>query len=243
MGSTFTSTSTPALNDDLLDTVARGKWNYLYELLDQFGTHVVTDSALFNWGTKGGLYVANTTTGVTLLTPSAAGKYLKDNGVGNDPSWEWGSLVQTVHTEFTTAGTTTAVIPIDNTIPQSTEGTELFTATITPKYTDSRLEIQAVISCACTYTGGFGIQPAVAALFRDSLADALATGLHAAAFSPNGGVIVLTHTMTSPGTSSTTFKIRFGSSGGNTAYYNQMNGNGTMGGVMKSALMIKEFKA
>lgn len=242
MGSNYGSTSDPASGQSPTSATVRGKLNYLQELFAKLGVHTLTDSALFNWGAKGSLYVANAATGLTVLAPSAAGKFLRDNGAGADPSWEWGSLVQSVATELATAGTTTAVIPFDDTIPQNTEGLEItgLATTITPKYTDSRIEIVATIPVSRPG----GTTPAIAAMYRDSLADAIGVGwFYGQSTTPEVDTITIVASMTSPGTSATIFKIRLGTPDGQTLTWNGSAGVRMFGGALKAHVRVKEYKA
>jgi hypothetical protein len=53
-----------------------------------------------------------------------------------------GSVIQTSYAEYTANSNLTAVIPVDDTIPQNTEGTEILTATITPKFATSLILVR-----------------------------------------------------------------------------------------------------
>lgn len=133
-----------------------------------------------------------------------------------------------------------AVIPNDNTIPQNTEGTEIVTVTITPKSLSSRLR---VIGIACLY-GSAGDYPATLALFRDSVADAIAsTVFHGSASGASyaQGVPVGCDIAT-PSLSSITFKMRAGgaSGGGSVGCNRDTNGN-SRGGTETSLLEVVEY--
>jgi hypothetical protein len=52
-----------------------------------------------------------------------------------------GGIIQVVDASTSTATSTTSTIPFDSTIPQSTEGTELLTVSITPRSTSNKLII------------------------------------------------------------------------------------------------------
>jgi hypothetical protein len=71
---------------------------------------------------------------------------------------------------YTTNANLTTAIPLDDTIPQITEGTEVVTASITPASTSNR--IRARFSCMVAGNGGIA-QHAIAALFQDATANAL----------------------------------------------------------------------
>jgi hypothetical protein len=70
--------------------------------------------------------------------------------------------------EYSANADLTMVIPSDDTIPQSTEGTEILTATITLKSTNSR--VRAYFSGIC---GGSATIDGAVALFQDSGVNAL----------------------------------------------------------------------
>jgi hypothetical protein len=149
-------------------------------------------------------------------------------------------VLQIVTSSTVDVVTCSTAIPADDTIPQQgTEGTEVLTATITPKYSDSILEIifSSQISNDATQNN---VQ---VALFQDSTSNAIA----AHSFLPGttgsqATVGLLRHIMTSGTTSSTTFKIKVGPDA-NTCYVNA-NSTGTrlMGGVSSTRLTIVEYR-
>ncbi|MCP5012292.1 MAG: hypothetical protein GY942_20125 [Aestuariibacter sp.] len=149
-----------------------------------------------------------------------------------------GAIAQQVEaTPLTTTVSTTAVIPADNTIPQSGEGVELLTVTITPTSATSRLLIEAHIGMV----DGSGVLGAVVAMFKDSDADALCATMNV-----GGGVgysdgVYLSHEQIAGTTSAITFKLRAGPSGG-TLYINRRSSGATFGGVVATRLRVTEIK-
>lgn len=147
-----------------------------------------------------------------------------------------GSVVQVVEaTPYTTYSNTAVTIPIDDTIPQNTEGAEWNTVTITPTSATNRLRIEAtfdVIACAASTS-------MCIALFKDSVADALAAAvdLQAGAWYSN---MAITHEMAAGSTSAITFKVRAGSS--TTTYVNGSNGGRLFGGVSAVRMRVTEIK-
>lgn len=237
MGSAFGSTSDPASGQSPTSATVRDKFNYLKECFAKLWTMDLTDSAAVNTGAKGSLYLANTTSGITALTPGTSGKYLQSQGSGADPSYAWGGLVQTAQTTYTSTPTSTATFPRDNTIPQISEGEELFTLSFTPKLSTSILEIDVCVYAANS-SGLFGV-----ALFKDATADALA-----AVHVTNSGVrlftAVFSHRMASPGTSAITFRVRIGGTNGGTTWinFNTEDAGPIFGGVVRSFIRIKEVQ-
>lgn len=129
--------------------------------------------------------------------------------------------------------TGTTPIPLDDTIPQNTEGDEYMSLAITPRNATSKLEI----SVTAYVTSSDGSQ-AIVALFQDSTANALMAGwgtpvTNGAPMTP----VTFTYVMTSGTTSATTFKVRAGCAG--TIGF---NGSGAryFGGVMGSSIVIRE---
>lgn len=148
-----------------------------------------------------------------------------------------GMVVQTVMTAFTAAGTTTTTLPVDDTIPQITEGFEVMTQAITPISATNKLIIEVV---------GFGSHSVAAtaisfALFQDATSNALAAAATVATTSTGPAQVPLGHIMTSGTTSSTTFRVR---AGGNQAGTFTFNGNSSarlFGAITKSYIKITEI--
>ncbi|MDE1151416.1 MAG: hypothetical protein PW788_02670 [Micavibrio sp.] len=147
-----------------------------------------------------------------------------------------GSIVQVAYAAYTSSADLATTIPLDDTIPQNTEGTEILTVTITPSSASSVLEIQfngfASGSSAAVFT---------AALFRDSTASAICTQS-----SVPGGVslptaIGLLYYEAAGSTVARTYKIRAGLNSGTT----RMNGSTSarfFGGTAQSVLTVREIR-
>lgn len=148
-----------------------------------------------------------------------------------------GAVLQVVNVQTQSFVTSTVAIPTDNTIPQNTEGTELFTLAITPTSATSKLFIQVNALC-----GNTPAQWPTIALFQDSTANALAVNSSYQGIASAGLTLSLAYFMTAGTTSSTTFKIRFGL--GNTGSM-QINGfnSAIYGGVATTTMTIMEIAA
>jgi len=150
-----------------------------------------------------------------------------------------GKVKQTVSTMVvsTTSGSTT--IPIDDTIPQKTEGNEFMTLAITPTSASTKLQIDVLVHT----TNGTADVHMMSALFQDTTANALACSAISANDMGNNGHIPMniTHVMTSGTTSSTTFKVRCGANTG-TTYFNSRSGGREFGGVLTSSIVITEYE-
>jgi hypothetical protein len=83
----------------------------------------------------------------------------------------------------------------------------------------------------------------VAALFRDSGADALAAASAYATTSLGVMAVVLRHRLVAGSTASTTFTLRAGPITAGTVTVNGASGGRYYGGVYASSLIVSEFKA
>lgn len=165
-----------------------------------------------------------------------AGSKLATDGVGAT-QLATGVPVQMASVSYNAVATGTTIIPIDDTIPQNTEGTEFMTLAITPKSTTNILVIEAVFYGAVS--AGNDI---VVALFQDSTAGALAAQAH---YNTNNArsSLKFTHRMVAGTTSATTFKIRAGGDETSTITFNGGAGSRHFGDIPKSSLVITEYKA
>lgn len=158
------------------------------------------------------------------------GSIMPQNSVGSKDQ-----VLQFVSSSLgTVLNCSTPTIPADDTIPQNTEGTEVLTVTITPKFSTSNLLITFSSIFSISATGS-----ATIALFQDSMANALAAKCYDLSAAGMCGHFM--HVMTSGTTSSTTFKIRAGPAA-NSLYCNGPDGGGQiMGGVCNTLLTVEEY--
>lgn len=139
--------------------------------------------------------------------------------------------------EYTTYTTYTTVLPLDNTIPQNTEGTEIITRAFTPVSASSRIRITFHAMGSTDIAGAWS-----AALFVDSTADALAATTCFITSANNVNDLTLVHEEASSSTSARTYKIRVGPVTGVTMALNGSPGGGRFfGGVSKATLVIEEI--
>lgn len=168
---------------------------------------------------------ADTTTKMIVDVIPVSGKAVVPSGI-----------VQQVYAEDTASHAfATSPIPADNTIPQSTEGDEWITLSITPKNAANLLLINVNVMVSCAGLG-------VIALFKDTDTDALAV---AGVRPPDTSVITsgtLIYRRTAGGTSAITFKVRVGVSTG-TFYVNRTSSGALYGGAMVSSICITEIAA
>jgi len=150
-----------------------------------------------------------------------------------------GSIIQVVNIQTGTLATGTTTIPIDNTIPQNTEGTEFMTLAITPTSATSKLIIDVIWCGAISVTG----TTMAVALFQDSTANALAVSSVSPPASAYIVSVPLRHYMTAGSTAMTTFKIRAGMGAAGTTTFNGAGGIGYFGGTLASSITITEIAA
>ena len=147
-----------------------------------------------------------------------------------------GSVIQIVgNSNSTYNGGASAGVTRDDTIPQQSEVHMCVEVSITPRFANSKLFIQAAIPAGTqnnTYT--------VCCLFQDSGADAIQV---MPVYIPNNNVEFnshITHYMTAGTTSSTTFKVGLGANSGN-IYQNGVSSGRRYGGGSASTIVIMEI--
>ena len=142
------------------------------------------------------------------------------------------------YTSSNTAASSTTAIPFDDTIPQSSEGTQLTTVSITPKNASNILEIDFFCPLISTDSAS---KKATFSLFQDSTANALNTVTQEIAASSQPSFITLKHKMSAGTTSATTFKIRFGCDDTSTCYVLSNGGTEKYGTACNYSLTVKEY--
>lgn len=147
------------------------------------------------------------------------------------------TIVQVVNVQSGAVATGSTVIPIDDTIPQNTEGDEYLTLAITPTDAGHALKIDVVFQSSCDTSS----RAVSAALFQDTTADALAAMQAWYLTGGGSGIITFSHWMTAGTTSATTFKLRAGPNAAATITFNGGAGTRQFGGVMASSLTITEI--
>lgn len=233
---------------DILERTTGAAW----ESFSPTGTGDVTASGtltanrlLIGGGTTVAAALGSLGTTTTLLHGNAAGAptfaavSLTADVLGVLPAANGGTkLVQVVNTQTGAVATGTTLVPVDDTIPQNTEGDEYMTLAVTPTSATNKLRIEVVFNGASGNTTDW----VTAALFQDATANALAVS----AFFQNGTnefrPIVFSHTMTAGTTSATTFKVRAGPrDAGATVTFNGVSGGRLFGGVIASSITITEY--
>ncbi len=147
-----------------------------------------------------------------------------------------GALLQVQRSLLTTATSTSAVIPVDNTKPQITEGVEYTTVVFTPKSTSSTIKVTMRANFSKDANDAI-----VMALFKDSGADALATGV---TYNSNSGRIQYTELVyyeTNTTLTARTYRMRWGVPT-NAGYINMSaTASFLFNSTMTSGLEVEEF--
>jgi hypothetical protein len=148
-----------------------------------------------------------------------------------------GTVVDRAYAEYTSNADLTTAIPVDDTIPQSSEGTQILSASITPKSTTNRIRarFRGQVSVA-----GAGV--VVSAAMFNGGADAIAAEANSLTGSSNYGPITLEYEYVPGATSSITFTVRVGPAS-STARMNGVPAGRTFGGVSRATLVLEEIVA
>lgn len=169
-----------------------------------------------------------------LVYDASAGQLVK---MTPDSIMPVGAVVQSARAQYATRSTHTTVIPGDNTIPQNTEGDEILTVSITPKNANNKIRIRVTMPVVSSNVANNSV---AAALFRDSVADAIGAGAATLDNASYWTGITFDVEETAGSTSSRTYKLRAGPTA-NTMYVNG-NATGVFGGVMVVSLVVEEIK-
>lgn len=185
---------------------------------------------------------AETINGATTTLVSSQYESLKIRCDGSawfiiDRSGYAGQVLQSTSTQTATRTVCSTAIPYDSTVPQNTEGVEIFTAAITPRATTNKIRITAVIQASYNAS-----MLGTVALFQDSTAGALATAMGGATAANYMNPVTLIYEMTAGTVSATTFKIRVGpQAGGGSVIVNGYTA-GDLGSTLVSSLIVEEIK-
>ncbi len=171
----------------------------------------------------------NTTLGRMEFYQAGSWSFINSSAVGS------GSINQTVVGSIA-AATATTIIPYDNTAPLNTEGTQIWSDTITPSNAASRVGLSFTV----TADAGQNNKVLIIALFRGTTCIATIMNEIDTASHPKNMTIVFVDT---PNTTSTvTYSARMGIDSSGTWYCNQAATAGrSMGGTLLSNYRIDEI--
>jgi hypothetical protein len=191
----------------------------------------IQENTLNNGVTVGGVNLKSGALNTANSVPSAA---IQTSAVGNT-QLAVGVPVQIVSTNFSAVATGTTQIPLDDTIPQITEGDQYMTQTITPKSATNRLSIEMTLSIYASIA-----EYVTAAIFQDTTANAVAATVQYQLANMN---LKLTYDMLAGAVTPTTFRLRAGLASPGTLTFNGRAGARLYGGISLSNMKITEYKA
>lgn len=215
-------------------TVTNGQTVRLYLIQDATGSRTATWNAAWHFPDGITPLLSTTPNAVDELVGHVRGSVIMVESFNRQDAK--GRVLQVAYTRSGALATGTTTIPMDDTVPQITEGTEFITVTITPRSTTSILLID--------FVGPVGISAGndiVAALFQDATANALAAVNQA---DPGGAwntTLTLSHAMTSGTIAATTFRIRIGGVSASTITFNGASSARLFGGASGSILKVTEI--
>jgi hypothetical protein len=150
-----------------------------------------------------------------------------------------GSIVQSVMSVVTEKVVGTATVPIDNSAPQASEGVQIATVTITPKFASSLLRVTANCSGA---SGAQGVM--VAFVTRDDGTSAVAVGVDQGGADGQTVNIAIGHQEAAGSTTETTFRLFAGGQNGVAQFFvNGNSANRLFGATTKTSLKVEEIAA
>jgi hypothetical protein len=184
--------------------------------------------AINTWSMFGGSFHYATLAQKEAGSVNSTGVYVNGHGT-------LAQFVSDTDNTYTTAGT---ILPLDDTIPQNTEGDEILSVAITPTNASSTLIIESLVNVSET---GVASLDFACAVFVDTTADAIYAAPGTVVSSNNFVAHVMRHQVSAGSTSARTYKIRCGSA---VATDIKINGNGSarlFGGVEISSLKVTEI--
>ena len=174
-------------------------------------------------------------------TVGTAGDHRYNSEIGkpemfNSTDWlPYGNLLQTATSQIT-ASSGTATIPLDSTIPQISEGFQVFTTTFTPLSTTSRIIVEADF----VVSNNTAARTIMAALFKDGGANAVTVSATYSATANAAFIMRISYVFNSVSKTATTFALRLGANSTGTTYIGSA-GTSTLGGVINNYFKITEI--
>ncbi|MDF1606945.1 hypothetical protein PZ897_02010 [Hoeflea sp. YIM 152468] len=202
------------------------------------GTRVATASgAHFGIGTASPEAQLHTTEDVRFEGVAGAGGagVLKVDAEGNVASGGV-NTVQVVRDIYTAYVARTEIIPLDDTIPKSSEGFQVLSATITPTKSTNKLRIKAILNGNTPPASSASI---TASVFNGGVNAIVADTVWGAAGEPRQ--LIIEHEYVAGTTSAVTISIRMGRSSAGDIYFNGTAAGRTFGGVRAMVLTVEEI--
>ena len=174
---------------------------------------------------------ASVTDEALVVFDGTTGKLVKASTSGR------GKVLQVVSTSYAALGTTTTVLPVDDTVPTSSEGAEFMTQAITPKSTTSTLYVQ----CNYLASNDGATRQINAGLFVDAGASAVFASSN---FTDNScEMISFTYPVASASLTARTYKLRLGPNAGTLSFNGISGATRVFSTLPKSTIIITEVEA
>jgi len=160
-----------------------------------------------------------------------------------DQSWvtipSVGKVLQVVNAQTGEMAYGSGIMYLDDTIPQNTEGDQYLSVAITPHNVNNKLLVEVILN----YSVSSG-DTIIAALFKDSVADALAAATDLPAQTSSYMYQMCLFAYITAGTvSAMTLKVRAGIVGGSGTFtLNGKSGSRQLGGVLVSSITVTEIE-
>lgn len=175
--------------------------------------------------------------GVGGLIAVGAGLTLSGGTLSSSAVAATGSVINSVYAEYTSNATISTAIPLDNTIPQNTEGVQILSASITPSATANKVRVHFV-----GYGGNSaGVGSIISALFRGAGANAICSSVTTTGGANHRSVVAFSFEDSPATTSATTYTIRVGPNTGSMAL-NGVDGVPNLGGSSRAIILLEEIK-
>lgn len=204
---------------------------------------IVTNPA-WNWTLNSAVYVSNTAGELIQARPSTGFVRVVGTAItptvlrfNPQPGQAPVGQVNLIEDASSAALTGTGIIPLDDTIPQITEGDEYFSVTITPRDTNNTLVFEAHLIFSHTVSSPV----IVVALFQDSTVDCLACSRRQEGFADMRSNMYFSHQRTAGTESSTTFTLRAAGHSAGTLTLNGFRGARNYGGRCFSWFRVTEL--
>lgn len=148
-----------------------------------------------------------------------------------------GKLIQTVNGSVTTGFSTATPIPLDDTEPQSGEGVEIATVTITPTSTSNFLKFTVSYWVTSASAG-----TSAAALFKDADASATRSALGTTFSAGGAGMVAATWLVPVASATSQTWDLRGGPTTAITLYINRLSSGSIFGSTDYITFIVEEIE-
>jgi hypothetical protein len=169
------------------------------------------------------------------FAPGDSGKFVQSAGAGADLIWALPLVPARAYAEYVANTDLSTTIPVDDTVPQIGEGTEILSVAITPIKSTSR--IRARFQGFASLDAGNNI---IVALFKDGAANAVRASTFRPANLGQPASVTLEYEFAPASTNEITFSLRAGSNSG-ALRFNGTDSARLFGGAAAATLVAEEL--